>query len=180
MTILPVKSSLHLNECPTMTSLEMVEYINEIAEKADKAKTAEEINKCIVLTENVRNAIPIKYHYLCKALHCHINSLYFNKIYDKNNSENESGVYLIEFEDRSVKIGMTQTSFTKRLNTIKNQNSSNILRYAFIKCDNPSKLESDLHAKFSNTRGNGEFFFIDFANCLDVAKKWAGKNSIKR
>lgn len=36
MTILPVKSSLHPNEYPTMTSLEMVEYIN--ADRKSKAE----------------------------------------------------------------------------------------------------------------------------------------------
>ncbi|MDE9456171.1 GIY-YIG nuclease family protein [Xenorhabdus bovienii] len=164
------KANLPVTEAPTMTSLEMVDYINVITERADTAKTVEELEQCIGLIEATRRNISRKYYPLCKAVYCHINSLAGQKITDNHKFDDEQGVYLIEFDDGSVKIGMTQTNFKKRLNTIRNQTSARILRSEFIECKNPSRVESSLHSKFSYARGNGEFFFINYESCLMEAR----------
>lgn len=166
---------LPTNEAPTMSSVEMVDYINAIAESAENSVGIRELDGCLELIEGFRKSIPKKYLPLCKAIYCHINSLIAQKIADSQQVDSEQGVYLIEFDDGFVKIGMTATSFSKRLQTITNQTSANIKRSEFITCENPSKVEAGLHRHFADVRGNGEFFRVSFDDCLRTAKLWADK-----
>ncbi|HGJ5856500.1 GIY-YIG nuclease family protein [Arsenophonus nasoniae] len=159
----------------SINSLEMVEYINAVAESANKQKSIAELDCHLEIIERLMISTQNKYYSICRAVYCHINSIIYEKTLDSLHSDSESGVYLIEFSDGLVKIGMTFTNFEKRLRAAKNQNASSIIRYEFIPCNNPSKLESSLHRNVSHARSHGEFFKIDFDDCLRIAKVWAGK-----
>jgi len=166
---------LSSTEAPTMSSVEMVEYINALAAAADKADSIQELDKCLRLIEDFRRSVSVSYHPICKVIYCHVNSLICQKIADCQSDDYEQGVYVIEFDDGFVKIGMTATSFSKRMQTISHQTAAKILRAEFIECDMASKVESDLHRHLAAYRGNGEFFKVDFDGCLSIAKAWATK-----
>ncbi|MDB6366732.1 GIY-YIG nuclease family protein [Photorhabdus bodei] len=176
MTQLTVKTHSSVTEAPTMTSLEMVDYINAIAKVSDDAKTIDELNWCLDSIEKLRQSLPDKYRPLCKAIFCHTNSMLSSRIAGETESENEEGIYVIEFDDGYVKIGMTG-NFPHRLRVVANQTAAKVIRKEFIPCSNPSKVESMVHRHFCDVRGNGEFFKASFDDCLHIAKAWASKYS---
>ncbi|HHO0144967.1 GIY-YIG nuclease family protein [Providencia stuartii] len=151
-----------ISEQPTMTSLEMVDYINAVAVKVSESVTVEQLEYCLSLLESARKVSSDSYHHLYKAVYCHISSLISSKLSESNSDDCESGIYLIEFDDGNIKIGMTQTNFDERLRVIRNQTAASVIHYDFIQCEQPSAIEALLHRRFSNLRGNGEFFYADY------------------
>lgn len=158
----------------------MVDYINALAEAADRAHSISELDSCLSQIEGFRRSVDARYHPICKVIYCHVNSLIAQKITDSQIGDYEEGVYVIEFDDGFVKIGMTSTDFSKRMQTISHQTAAKMLRAEFIECEMASKLESELHRYFAQRRGNGEFFNIGFDDCLSIAKAWAQKYQPKK
>lgn len=70
---------LSSTEAPTMSSVEMVEYINALAAAADKADSIQELDKCLRLIEDFRRSVSVSYHPICKVIYCHVNSLICQK-----------------------------------------------------------------------------------------------------
>lgn len=164
-----INNALPAEGQPTMTSLEMVDYINAVAGKASESVTVEQLECCLHLLESARKISSGSYHYLYKAVYCHITSLIGSKLTELNSVDCESGIYLIEFNDGNIKIGMTQTNFAERLRVIKNQTAASVIQYDFIQCEHPSAIEALLHRRFANLRGNGEFFYADYETVKNEA-----------
>lgn len=79
-------------------------------------------------------------------------------------------VYVVENENHKVKIGMTVDP-DRRIATLETQGGYKIIsRYVTPSLKYYSRLESDLHRKFSDCRDIGEWFNIDFNTVVDYVE----------
>ena len=98
------------------------------------------------------------------------------KMYLEKTKQNLIGyVYVIEFEDGSVKIGMSINP-EQRIKSISASNQSKLTRkWISNAVSDFQKLEFKAHNHFKKFRLNGEFFSVNF----DVAVNWIDKESNK-
>lgn len=85
----------------------------------------------------------------------------------RESSKNLGNVYVIEFDDSSVKIGMSTTP-EQRIKSIVGGNQSKKLRdWISPTIDNFQKLEHKAHNHFSIFRLGGEFFSVSFDDAVN-------------
>lgn len=81
-------------------------------------------------------------------------------------------VYLVMGKDNDiVKIGIA-SNLIKRLSSLNTGSPEELRIFDFIKCDNPRKIESELHQRYSNNRIKGEWFNIENEKILTMLNSY--------
>ena len=102
---------------------------------------------------------------------------YKERFIDKEDESDgkEKYIYILEFDNNSVKIGITKNQ-KKRMNQIVSQSGLSITRSYFTeKTKNAIKIESELHKHFKEKRLNGEFFSNSYEEAISELKKRINK-----
>lgn len=93
---------------------------------------------------------------------------------NKQNKEAKS-LYIVEFEDGNVKIGVSKNP-EKRLKTIENNSGRKIKNfYVSEKIENSFKVEANLKNKLKQYNLNGEFYNLRYTRVLKLAKDFLKK-----
>jgi len=91
---------------------------------------------------------------------------------NKMEQKDKKSLYVIEFEDKSVKIGVSKNP-EKRIKTIE-RNSGRIAMKKYIseQVSNSFEIESKLKNKFKNKNIKGEFYNLDFNKVVYFVNKF--------
>lgn len=89
----------------------------------------------------------------------------------KENGPELKAVYIAEFEDGTVKIGVSKNP-EARINTLSNQKGCHVKRYAISEMTtNAFQVEHKLHEQFKLSRIKGEYFNLDYLDAVKEAKQ---------
>lgn len=95
---------------------------------------------------------------------------------NKKQIDNKKSLYIIEFEDKVVKIGVSKEP-NKRLKTIEHNSGRKIKRsYISEMIQNSFTIEMKLKKMFKQHNMNGEFYDLNYEEVLRFAKKILKEN----
>ncbi|HGO9514162.1 TPA: GIY-YIG nuclease family protein [Pseudomonas aeruginosa] len=109
----------------------------------------------------------IEYPFLSDAIK--INLTWHKQALSDKERAQEPGVYVIEYQSGTVKIGKT-TNFQQRYRALATTSSVRPTRFHFEKTANHSQIELSAHRAFADKRCNGEFFSVGFEDAVDAVK----------
>lgn len=134
------------------------------------AKKCIDIAEIEILSENGVMCEKNHYAHMVGAVELMKNKMFENT---KNPSLKKKYLYVLEFTNGTVKIGITKEK-ERRMKAISSASGMDITRSYFTgKINNVQNLETELHKHFKDKRLNGEFFSINFDEAVAEVNKRA-------
>lgn len=97
----------------------------------------------------------------------------FDVFGENGNSTEKKCIYVIHFDDESIKIGISKNP-EERINTLSNISGKKVIEFWHSNLlENAFEIEQKLHNYFSENRIKGEYFKIDYEKAVMQAKEIA-------